>query len=957
MATHSDPGDRPPPFVVTVVNGDLTFERHPLLVGHYRASRLTGTEGAVDAVTGGVMSRSLEWGVYPGDPGTHQIFKNEHIDPMRTWLAPRPEAVIVVGLGQEGTLRGQQLAESVRQGVLAWALQLTGDAAKTPMTLAATLIGSGGVGVVPGQAAQLVVQGVCEAHERLWRQGGGGTGRPLVGALRIVELYLERASDAWRALKMQAAAASGRFTLIEPIAAGTGPLRRPLESGYRGADYDYIAVHASRDAPGASPASDVVIEYALDTTRARTEVRAQSAQLALVRDQIAGVGTPQPGSMIGRTLYKLLVPAELDGFLAGATETQMEVDPTTAAIPWELLDDRAARDRQRLPWAIRAKLLRKFRTGQFRERVLDADLHASVLVIGEPACPDDYEPLPGAYREAVAVHALLSQVGGLEVRGLFAAAEGGEGPDARTVVGTLLARDWRVVHITGHGEAEHATGGPGGVVLSSDDATADAPGEQRFLGPQEIKAMRQVPELVFVNCCHLGAIPADGLSVRPMGTSAPVDFAATVADALIGIGVRAIVAAGWAVEDEAASTFARTFYQALLDGDRFIDAIGRARLAAYMLPQCQDGTDDTWAAYQCYGDADWRLRRARAQGATAGGSAADEFAGVGSIEGLKLALDMLIVETTYQRREPALQIARVRALEARCREMGWGVSAGVGELFARVFAAVGDFDEAIGWYDRVVADGLSGPTFDALEQRANLRIRRAWSGVDRLVAGFDAASVPTPQDGEALARARALIETEIELLGRLSALGETAERASMMGSAYKRLSMIARAAGDGVSETAAIATMKTHYGTALTICRAQNVGGVFYPAVNLIAAELALTAAAPASPVDAALFAEAIRSLQAKDGAASDFWSVVGALDLSLFKSVGDRCLARDVSTFVGGYENLATRVQSAREWASVYDTHRFVLSRYLDHAAAEERPAARLVLDTLQRLAARTAG
>ena len=40
-------------------------------------------------------------------------------------------------------------------------------------------------------------------------------------------------------------------------------------------------------------------------------------------------------------------------------------------------------------------------------------------------------------------------------------------------------------------------GGTGGVVLSNGT----------FLGPAEIRAMRVVPELVFVNCCHLGAAP------------------------------------------------------------------------------------------------------------------------------------------------------------------------------------------------------------------------------------------------------------------------------------------------------------------------------------------------------------------------------------------------------------------------------------------------------------------
>ena len=48
-----------------------------------------------------------------------------------------------------------------------------------------------------------------------------------------------------------------------------------------------------------------------------------------------------------------------------------------------------------------------------------------------------------------------------------------------------------IVHVAGHG----APGPDGGVVLSGGT----------YLGATEVKAMRTVPELVFLNCCHLAA--------------------------------------------------------------------------------------------------------------------------------------------------------------------------------------------------------------------------------------------------------------------------------------------------------------------------------------------------------------------------------------------------------------------------------------------------------------------
>ena len=108
---------------------------------------------------------------------------------------------------------------------------------------------------------------------------------------------------------------------------------------------------------------------------------------------------------------------------------------------------------------------------------------------------------------------------------------------------------------------------------------------------------------------------------------------------LIGIGVRCVIAAGWAVDDAGASTFATTFYDAILNGRRFLDAVADAREAAQLVG------GNTWAAYQCYGDPDWIFRRdaADAQGVA---SPLNEFAGIASSIGLENALETLLTKHT-----------------------------------------------------------------------------------------------------------------------------------------------------------------------------------------------------------------------------------------------------------------------------------------------------------------------
>ena len=146
-------------------------------------------------------------------------------------------------------------------------------------------------------------------------------------------------------------------------------------------------------------------------------MRAQRTQGQLLRDLVATASNAQNNDrQIGRTLFKLLIPVEMEAFLAGTGEMQIELEPETAGIPWELLDtDHDEHDPDRRPWAIRAKLLRKLRTQEFRTEVTDADPSSSVLVIGEPECPIR---LPAACsaraRKRVAVCGCLTGPGALE---------------------------------------------------------------------------------------------------------------------------------------------------------------------------------------------------------------------------------------------------------------------------------------------------------------------------------------------------------------------------------------------------------------------------------------------------------------------------------------------------------------------------------------------------------------
>ena len=917
---------------VSVLNADLKFVHQPLVVGHYRALALTGTEGVVDRLVGRAMSRSLAAGVYPDRIGSHQIFGNVRKDPENVLAMARPLAVVVAGLGEEGKLRAVDLVYTIRQAAIAYAQRLAeSESPPAEFELAATLIGSGGTGISAGSAAQMVAQGAWEANQKLHDSGW-----PQVGRLILVEFYLDRASDAWRALQVQATAAPNQLKVVGFVQSGAGALRRSLDSSYRGAAYDFISASTGVPVDGAP-----TITYTLDTKRARTEVRAQQTQASLVKELVAKASNDaNRDAQIGHTLFDLLVPAEMEPFLGGTSEMVIEVDSGTAGLPWEVLDTSSAEvsGSDPRPWAIRCKLLRKLRTSDFRSQPSDANADGSILVIGEPMLDESmYPPLPGARAEAVAVAARLTGgPAGVDATRVRALTSGND--DARNIINALFERPYRIVHVAGHG----APGADGGVVLSGGT----------YLGANEVKAMRTVPELVFLNCCHLAARDAKSLL-------APYDraqFAATIAEALIEIGVRCVIAAGWAVEDKPAEIFATTFYDALLAGDRFIDAVAAARSASWRA----GAGGNTWSAYQCYGDPGWTWRRDVGDSQRAGLGPNDEFAGVSSPPALTLALETISIRLRFGGDDPKLrkgieqaQRDRIRFLEEKFATL-WGKMGAVAEAFGLAWADARDTDKAIAWYRTAVQAEDGSASFRAAEELGNQLARRG-------EARADAAS------------GRRDVEEAIARLTKLVEIQPTAEREALLGSAYKRLVMIegrqveaatsapARRGKRGKAAAAvaaerldALREMALHYGNAERLAREAHADNLFYPAKNGISAELRL-AFLERRPAELAV--DRMRAVQESLARAAserpDFWSVVGQIELRVLAAVAAQQLAGESTALIAEFSDLKARVPARTMWDSVHSEARFTLEPYQGIASAAERRAAQALLDALREMAA----
>ena len=142
--------------------------------------------------------------------------------------------------------------------------------------------------------------------------------------------------EAWRALQMQAAASPGSYAVDRAdrvrrrgaaAAARLRLSRRRLRLHQRATSGD------GRPGESRSPTRSTRSARAPKCARRRRRSRCSAS---LVRERLERPRTRIP--QIGRTLFQLLVPVEIEPFLGGTTEMQLELDAGTAGIPWELLD-------------------------------------------------------------------------------------------------------------------------------------------------------------------------------------------------------------------------------------------------------------------------------------------------------------------------------------------------------------------------------------------------------------------------------------------------------------------------------------------------------------------------------------------------------------------------------------------------------------------------------------------
>ncbi|MGE3773341.1 MAG: CHAT domain-containing protein, partial [Gammaproteobacteria bacterium] len=555
---------------VTVRHGDLSYARHPVVVGHYLGDTIVSAERVLDRQLQRALTRRLELGIYPGRLGSHAVFFNGS-------PGARPKGAVVIGLGEVGELSPSLLETGATAALLEFALQVAqwpdgrfgADGAVRSAAVSCLFVGSGAAGLSIRDSIESLLRGAIAANERLI--AAELNHRAVIDRIEFVELYQDIAITACDALREALADGPLAASLRWDGRLGQGRAAR------RRIRFDDAPEWWQRLEIVEDAAPTRALRFVFATDRARAEETMATGQLALAERFIAQVSASPAGNVeAARTLFEMLLPLRLREMAQKQQNVVLLLDAYSARFPWELLDNRWSPHGR--PPAVQGGMLRQLKAQRFREQPAHADA-PTALVIGNPdlAGSPSYADLPGAREEAQKVARQLTTLG-FEVLDSI-----DEQKDA--ILYKLHRRAWRILHLAGHGVHDEA------LVPGAPPVSGMVIGPQDYLTPGDVQQLRWVPELVFVNCCHLGRTLSPRAFDRP-------GFAANIGVEFIHMGARAVLVAGWAVDDAAAHTFAEVFYARMLAGQYFGDAVRLAREETHR----RQPTVNTWGAYQCYGD-------------------------------------------------------------------------------------------------------------------------------------------------------------------------------------------------------------------------------------------------------------------------------------------------------------------------------------------------------------------
>ena len=553
---------------VVVKNGHLRYATYPILVGHFKDDGIVSAEYVINSMLNNKLSEREEFGLYPGDIGTNLVHLEDQMHDI---------GAIVVGLGSVENLTPFKLSETIELGCLEYLLSVCKQENKNKndrIGISTLLVGSNYANLSLNNSINAILEGIIKANKKVQNMG---TNLPIIGEIEFIELYKDKADETFFTLNQIQKRNS--FYHIE--------LEHPLErvDGAR----SFLPLNSQKEwwrRITATIKTDQIkktkyLAFSASTGRAMVEINESFANLHII-DALLEDNKKQTNwdRELTKAVFELLIPNEFKISFRNQQNILLILDHKTASYPWELLN---YDENLEMPIVVSAGMIRQLATSHSRKMIKPV-IKNSALIIGDPTLDkkSGVPQLPEAAVEAKMVDRLL-QAHGYETTPRIQA--------PFKEIFKKLYDEYKIIHIASHGVIDYGEDKKTGILLSNNIVLTAA----------EINQISSTPELVFVNSCYMGDVNSE----KEEYFREKYKLAANIGVQFIENGVKAVVVAGWAVDDSAAKRFAEVFYDRMLGGEIFADAVKEARATCFR----EFPRTNTWGAYQCYGDQYYQLAK------------------------------------------------------------------------------------------------------------------------------------------------------------------------------------------------------------------------------------------------------------------------------------------------------------------------------------------------------------
>lgn len=812
------------PLKVRVKNGDLRYASYPVLIGHFENDGIVSAEKAMDYLLNQELTERRSLNLYPGPIGTH------HISVPKNKVC---KGVVVVGLGQPEALTPYLLTETIAAGCLEYLYNYTIDPNKEDqhIGISSLLIGSNYGNLNLNSSITAILDGIRSANQKIRELDKEDKDKiyATISTVEFIELYENRSINTFFCLdERRRGGSSLNVNLQSPLRTAAGkrtlvPIDNQREWWKR------ITTRMMYD-HNRKPS----LAFSSTSGQAKVDVRDHYTNLTMIDALLERQAEDyQWNDRSMRTIFEMLVPNDFKIAFRDRQNMLLVLDKSTAKYPWELFQ---YEEQSRLPISVTAGMIRQLQTKYSRSSISNVRINTA-LVVGDPKLGEQslFSQLPGAKVEADNVVGLLRK----------------KKYEVTSCVNTSyqdvllhLFEAYKVIHIASHGVIDHnGDKGNTGILLSDD----------MVITPREINQMRHVPELVFVNSCYLGKMDVEAEEY----TRKKYELAANIGTQFIEKGVKAVVVAGWPVDDNAALLFAQVFYEQMLDGVKFGEAVKATRRKCF---ETFPGFS-TWGAYQCYGDQFYQLTPPNNENDQEDQTYAVEKEALIDLERI------LNYASTYSGSnigwiEEALDEVILKIDRSGIR------TSRVAEREAMILEELERYDEALEKYRSVFKEKGQNHSFRALEKLCNLEVR--------VIAN------KALEDSEL--DYKTVFDQAISRLEQINEFGKTSERLSLIGSAYKRIALVE---SNKAKMRAALKTMASYYKEAFELKCDELFKNEVYPLTNWLIAELIMNDKARLEKVKEdigmkieELLNEKLEWLKKEDLEQNDFWDLIKGVNI-----------------------------------------------------------------------------